>query len=115
MKVQSRFKCHIFHVNVQLKTSVRAVLTQQVWVQGQHWSQVRGGLGDDEADQIGVEAGQSVQRPGHHSSHGVTNKHHTLWGGLQVLAGREEQTELTCWVPAIEKRKASVIASIIRD
>lgn len=67
------------------------VLTQQVRVQGQHWSQVGGGLGDDQADQIGVEAGQSEQRPGHHSSHGVTNEHHTLRGGLQVLAGGEKE------------------------
>lgn len=67
------------------------ILTQQVWVQGQHWSQVRGGLGNDEADQIAVEAGQSEQCPGHHSSHGVTNKHHTLRGSLHVLASREKE------------------------
>lgn len=70
---------------------MRVVLTQQIWVQGQHWSQVRGGLGNDEADQIVVEAGQSEQGPGHHSSHGVTNKHHTLRGGLDVLAGRKKE------------------------
>lgn len=81
----------IMYVIVPVETSMRVLLTQQVWVQGQHWSQVRGGLGNDEADQIGVEAGQSVQRSGHHTSHGVTNKHHTLRGGLQVLAGREEE------------------------
>lgn len=61
-------------------------VTQQIWVQGQDWSQVRGGLGNDEADQIGVEAGQSVQCSGHHSSHGVADERHALRGGLQVLA-----------------------------
>ncbi len=78
---------------------MKALLTQQVRVQSQHWSQVRGGLGNDEADQVGVEAGQSEERPGHHSTHGVTDKHHTLGGGLQVLGGREqrEHSEFTCW------------------
>lgn len=66
-----------------------------------------GGLCDDEAHQIGVEAGQGEQRPGHHPPHGVTNENHTLGGGLQVLAGREREkqevyvitlTLLTPWV-----------------
>lgn len=61
-------------------------VTQKVRVQRQHWSQMRRGLGDDEAHQFCVEAGQSEQRSGHHSSHGVAHDHHTLRGGLQVLA-----------------------------
>lgn len=64
--------------------------TEQERVQGQHRSQVGGGLGDDEAHQTGVEAGQSVERPGHHAPHGVTDQHHALRGGLQVLPGGGE-------------------------
>lgn len=50
-----------------------------------------GGLGDDQADQVGVEARQRVQSSGHHSPHGVADHHHTLRGGPQVLTGREEE------------------------
>lgn len=46
---------------------------------------MRGGLGNDEADQIGVKAGQSEQRPSHYSSHGVANEHHVLRRDLQML------------------------------
>ncbi|XP_034741878.1 GPI inositol-deacylase [Etheostoma cragini] len=67
------------------------LLTQQVRVQGQHWSQVGRGLCNDQADQIGVEAGQSEQRPGHHSSHGVTHEHHALRGGLQFTVDPEKK------------------------
>lgn len=80
-----------FYISVYKQATVTFVLTQQVRVQGQHWSQVRGGLGDDEADQVGVEAGQSVERPRHHSTHGVTDHHHTLRRRLQVLQGGETE------------------------
>lgn len=73
------------------------LLTQQERVEGQHGSHVRGGLGNDQGDQINVEAGQSVERSGHYSPHGVTNQHHTLRGGLQMLAGREEKGLYTYW------------------
>lgn len=74
-----------------LRLRMRVVLTQQVWVQGQYWSQVRRGLGNDEADQVGVEAGQGEQRSSHHSSHGVAHKCHALRRVLQMLASRERE------------------------
>lgn len=84
------------------------VLTQQEWVEGQHGSRVRGGLGNDQGDQINVEAGQSVERSGHYSPHGVTNQHHTLRGGLQMLAGREGKR--TLHIPERESLTKNLVA-----
>lgn len=68
--------------------SIRTVLTQQVRVQGQYWSQVRGGLGDDELNQTCVEARKSEEGPSHHPAHGVTHEHHMVGRVLQVLEGQ---------------------------
>lgn len=79
---------HYIFVNTVYQLSIRTVLTQQVRVQGQYWSQVRGGLGDDELNQTCVEARKSEEGPSHHPAHGVTHEHHMVWRVLQVLEGQ---------------------------
>ena len=64
--------------------------TQQMCVQGQHWGQVGGGLGEDEADQRGAEAGQGEERAGHHSAHGVAHQDHRARRPLLALGRREQ-------------------------
>jgi len=88
----SHHQQHFLNFNIETTHwtwSTSALLTQQEWVQCQNWSLVRGGLGDDQIDQMSVKAGQREQCTGHYSSHGVTNKHNALRRGLKVLQDKK--------------------------